>query len=340
MAVVQYHQWASMIMVDVIGVIGFNRELRALETGSHELSQVLGRVRDLGFITMVFPWIKCLPRFIAQRTGTLNRLVAYGREAIESHRQTPLPNEINLLQTLGSSRMTDPQIISETILHLVAGVDTTAAGITWTLALLIHNPQVLRRLVAEIRSEFPPDSDSPHISYEGCCLRLPYLAAVIAESMRVLPPVPNITPRLAPPGGVRLGGYLIPAGTWICPAIDSIHRNPAHFPKPDSFNPDRFLAPGPEQQCLVAFSAGVRACIGRNLALLVMNLVLANLLRNYDLQAPGSAKPESNPTATVDLDDKATTGSVPDIPRRTQATTTPTNPDRDCLVLVSLPAQA
>ncbi|KAJ2044004.1 hypothetical protein GGI08_007230 [Coemansia sp. S2] len=125
-------------------------------------------------------------------------------------------------------------------------------------------------------------------------------------------------PRLAPAGGLRLGGYFLPAGTWLCCAIGAVHMNPGVFADPEVFDPERFLKE--ERFNMLAFSTGVRACLGRNLALVEMHVVLANLLRRYDLALPAGVPAK---------------GGVPDIPRKTMMTMNPTHPDRDCLVQIS-----
>ncbi|KAJ2503057.1 hypothetical protein IWW47_002927, partial [Coemansia sp. RSA 2052] len=311
------------------------------------------------YITMALPWLKLVPSLLGRRLATLTRLMDFGWQAITQRRkeQTDMVDLLQLMIDPSSSGgsngvggkqrvvMSDAQIVSETILHLIAGVDTTSAGLTWTMALLLHNPQVMQQLVSEIRKEFPPptssssssSSSSAHISFEDCRQRLPYLSAVIHESLRVLSPAPGMLPRLAPAGGLRLGGVFLPPGTWICCAIGAVHMNPKAFTDPETFDPDRFLSSssaaaaaatgeagggggGGERFNMLAFSTGVRACLGRNLALVEMHVVLANLLRNWDLKLP---------------EGKAPMGGIPDIPRKTMMTMNPTNPDRDCLMVIS-----
>ncbi|KAJ2492224.1 hypothetical protein IWW37_001672 [Coemansia sp. RSA 2050] len=324
--VVQYYRWFSLIALDTIGVLGFGRQFGALDNETHELIPTLVRIRVFNYATMALPWLKKLPLLLGRRLTTLARLIDFGRDAIRQRREEK-KNTVDLLQLMMDSgladkqlpRMSEGQIVSETILHLIAGVDTTSAGLTWTLALLLHNPEVMRRVVAEVRGRF--SGENP-ITFEDCRQGLPYLTAVIHESLRVMSPAPGMLPRLAPVGGVRLGGYFLPAGTWVCCAIGAVHMNPSAFAEPEVFNPERFLGSSEEKYGMLAFSTGVRACLGRNLALVEMHVVLANLLRNYDLSLPGGL-----------LEGKG--GGVPDIPRKTMMTMNPTHPDRDCLVLIS-----
>ncbi|KAJ2829596.1 hypothetical protein IWW50_000764 [Coemansia erecta] len=347
---IQYYKWFSLVALDVIGVLGFGQQLNALENEYHELVPLLTRIRIFNYLALAFPWLKCLPALLGSRLKTLSKLKLFSQSAIDARRGDADSSTVDLLQMMldsgradGNKRqsLSDPEMVSETILHLVAGVDTTSAGLTWTLSLLLYNPHIRHRLVADIRRNFPVGSTDA-ITYEDCRQKLPYLSAVISESLRTLSPAPSILPRVVPTGGLRLGGYLLPAGSLVCPAILPVHMNPAVFSSPASFNPDRFMGEDtPEKPNMLAFSTGVRACLGRNLALLEMHVVLANLLRSYDIQLPPDiAKNEvaakMSSVSTADLDHKQqSAGIVPDIPRKTQMAMTPANPDRDCRVLIT-----
>ncbi|KAJ2366807.1 hypothetical protein IW150_005841, partial [Coemansia sp. RSA 2607] len=301
----QYNRGFSLIALDIIGSLGFGRDFDALRNGGHEMVGHLQKIRVFNYITMAFPWFKKLPNLLGRRMGTLYALIDFARNAIDRRRHliseqpSEAPKQPDLLQMMldvgrseGDRRqtMTDAQIVSETILNLLAGVDTTSVGLTWALALVLHHPHVMQRLVAEIRTEFPPSADPASFINYDACKRLPYLSAVINESLRIMSPTPGMLPRLAPRGGLRLGGYVLPQGTWLCCAIGAVHMNPKYFPDPEVFSPDRFLSEKSDaKQNLLAFSTGVRACLGRNLALLEMHLVLANLLRDYNLSLPADA---------------------------------------------------
>ncbi|KAJ1721171.1 hypothetical protein LPJ53_004272 [Coemansia erecta] len=339
----QYNQGFSLLALDIIGSLGFGCDFDALRSGGHQMVGHLQKIRIFNYVTMAFPWLKKLPNLLGRRMGTLYALIDFAHDAIDRRRHrnklseqaSEEPKQPDLLQMMldvgrseGDRRqtMTDAQMVSETILNLLAGVDTTSVGLTWTLALILHNPHVMQRLVAEIRTEFPPSTDpASFINYEAC-KRLPYLTAVINESLRIMSPTPGMLPRLAPRGGLRLAGYVLPQGTWLCCSIGAVHMNPKYFPEPEVFSPDRFLTEKSDaKQNLLAFSTGVRACLGRNLALFEMHLVIANLLRDYDLALPADAA----------VAKESASGVLPTIPRRYMMTNNPANPDRDCRVTVT-----
>ncbi|KAJ2450983.1 hypothetical protein EV183_003912 [Coemansia sp. RSA 2336] len=320
-ALVQFHKWFSLVTLDVIGTLGFGQQFSALEQERHELVPLLNRIRVFNYLALAFPWLKQLPRLLGKRLQTLHKLQVFSQNAIDQRRRNPSQN-VDLLQMMLESQtpMSDPEMVSETILHLVAGVDTTSAGLTWTMLLLLHNPHVLQRLTREIREKFSPGHV---ITFEECRQQLPYLTAVINESLRVCSPAPSILPRTVPSDGLRIGGYFLPAGSLVCPAILPLHMNPNAFASPTTFDPDRFMGRNSEKP--LAFSMGVRACLGRNLALMEMHVVFANLLLSYDLRLPHKEASGS----------KETFGIIPDIPHQTKMTMNPQYPDRDCLVYIS-----
>ncbi|KAJ1964339.1 hypothetical protein GGI12_001484 [Dipsacomyces acuminosporus] len=335
--------WFSLIALDTIGVLAFGKQFRSLENESHELIPLLSKVRVFNYMTMAFPWLKKVPKLLGRRLTVLTKVMDFGQQAIDQRRSEipaasakAAPDILQFMLNAGKvdgdkcEPMSDAQIVSENVVQLLAGVDTTTSGLTWTLMLLLHNPHIYQRLVAEIRSEFPA-ANGGDITFADCRARLPYLGAVISESLRIMSPAPGMLPRLAPAGGVRLAGYYLPAGTWICCAIGSVHMNPSVFPDPTAFDPGRFMGDDGRERhtSMLAFSTGVRACIGKNLALVEMHLVLANLLRNYDLYLPSA-------TLKQGVSEKNSgAGAVPAIPRRTHMTMNPTRPDRDCLVVVA-----
>ncbi|KAJ2501416.1 hypothetical protein GGH96_001939 [Coemansia sp. RSA 1972] len=173
--VVPYYKWFSLIAFDVIGALGFGQSFHALDTEAHELIPLLTQIRVFNNFALAFPWVKHIANLLGPRFTTFVKIKAFSQSAIDSRRADPVPR-VDMLQTLldagrvdGGKRqpLSDEEMVSETMLHLVAGVDTTVAGMTWTLALLLHNPHILARLVSDIRREFPAGS-SHVITYDEC----------------------------------------------------------------------------------------------------------------------------------------------------------------------------
>ncbi|ORX68577.1 cytochrome P450 [Linderina pennispora] len=113
---------------------------------------------------------------------------------------------------------------------LVAGTDTTSNTITYAIVHLLHNPSVYKRVTEEVRSTFPDSSQV--ISFKDAKAKLPYLSAVIYETMRINPPVSGMLPRSAPAKGITIQGYNIPHDTQIGVSIAACHRNPHTWKNP------------------------------------------------------------------------------------------------------------
>jgi cytochrome P450 len=182
-------------------------------------------------------------------------------------------------------RMTDKQLRDEVVTLLLAGHESTSVSLCWTLYLLSQHPDVesrLRREVDDVLGSRPPRlEDLP---------RLEYGRMVRDESMRLYPPV-WLTERKSIDEDV-LCGYRIPAGITMAITQYVTHRHPEFWDDPDAFRPERFspeCSRGRHEYAFFPFSGGGRQCLGKSLALLEIQIILAMLLQRYryDLK-PGS----------------------------------------------------
>lgn len=169
------------------------------------------------------------------------------------------------------------QLRDEVVTLMLAGHETTANNLCWTLYLLSQHPEVearLRREVDEVLGDRPPRlEDLP---------RLEYARMVRDESMRLYPPV-WLTERKPIEEDV-LCGYRIPAGITIGITQYVTHRHPKFWDNPESFDPERFSAErskGRHEYAYFPFSGGGRQCLGKNLALLESQIILPMLLQRY-----------------------------------------------------------
>lgn len=176
----------------------------------------------------------------------------------------------------GGEPMSDKQLIDELLTLIVAGHETTAAALNWVWYLLAMHPDSFRQARIECRGVDPgrvPDWDTLE--------RLPFIAQVIKEALRLYPPGWLYTRRALQAD--RMGGYDLPAGTdvFICSWL--LHRHPAYWEQPDEFRPERF-SPANEAQrhryVYLPFSAGPRHCIGESFAMAEMMIHLAVLARH------------------------------------------------------------
>eukprot|EP00170_Pyropia_yezoensis_P005011 contig_20395_g5025 len=133
------------------------------------------------------------------------------------------------------------RVAADLLFYLLAGYDTTAHSIAWTVHALLDNPEAEARLVAELKTALPPAGQpitAAHLS------AMPYLDAVWKESLRLFPPAPNGTIRKLE-ADLRLpsNGNVIPAGTVLFIPVLPVHRNPTAYPSASAFDPARWLPP-------------------------------------------------------------------------------------------------
>ncbi len=176
-----------------------------------------------------------------------------------------------------SARMSDAELRDEVATLVLAGHETTANALTWTLLLLSQHPDIDARVHDELErvcAGQPPTFEQ--------LAALPYLAQVLDESMRLYPPA-WMFERIAL-NELELGDYAIPKGTLVAISPYTLHRHPGHWPRPTRFDPERFSdaaqAARPRYTYL-PFGGGPRQCIGTNFALIEAKLVLATLLQRY-----------------------------------------------------------
>ena len=212
-------------------------------------------------------------------------------------------------------------LLEETITLLFAGQDTSAATLSWTLHLLSLHPEIQQRLAQEVRSVLSHsgstksnhNNNSPRVT-KAMIGNMPYLDAVIKESMRLYPVAPFVVRRLtrdivipvdetirttkatsnkqkngrgstATPSSVRL-----PQGSMACLWIYSLHHHPDYWSQPEDFVPERWLAtgskrdPGISNGAYMPFAVGPRNCLGQPLAQWILRSLLARLVHRYNFQ--------------------------------------------------------
>ncbi|KAJ2841536.1 hypothetical protein GGI22_007853, partial [Coemansia erecta] len=264
-----------------------------------------------------------------------DEFVAFGNAATERRREMlrygKMEKPKDILQAMIDAedpesriRMTQKQITAETIGFLIAGTDTTSLTMGWTLHYMMLYPDVYKRAVQEVRSKFPRDHT---ITYAEGRANLPYLDACIYESLRIRAVTGVFLARIVPEGGATFQGHFLPAGTRIGVNIAGANHHKETWDNPRQYMPERFLGEGEKKkQSVMSFSYGVRICPGKNLALYEMMTILANLLKEYDLELPSDAlfRPEN-----VGKD-----GYPIAMPRTQSLTVLPRYMERDCRVVI------
>ncbi|MCW2986102.1 MAG: cytochrome, partial [Conexibacter sp.] len=164
------------------------------------------------------------------------------------------------------SPMSDAEIRDELLTALVAGHETTASSLAFAFEQLARAPHVQERLAA--------DEDGR------------YLEATINEVLRRRPVLPNAEPRLVKQE-VTIGPWTYPAGVVLIASAALVHHDPAIYPEPRAFRPERFLDAKPGTYTWIPFGGGRRRCLGASFALLEMRLVLRAATERFTVAAAG-----------------------------------------------------
>jgi cytochrome P450 len=183
------------------------------------------------------------------------------------------------------SRLTDDELIGHTTALFVAGHETTASALTWTLFLLDRHPRVLDALLDELEGEL--HGDQPTVEQMS---RLPLLDGVINESLRLFPP--GLWFLRVPTEPVRFGQYEVGEHTRILWTPVVTHRDPRIYEKPNNFVPERWAKINPSPYEYMPFGAGPRRCLGATFAIMEMKVVLPTILQRYRLALRPGAKVE------------------------------------------------
>ena len=193
------------------------------------------------------------------------------------------------------SPMTDEELRDELMTLLVAGHETTATALAWTVERLVRHPHVLGRLTDE-----PDDED--------------YLDAIVKESLRLRPIIPLVARRLQEP--MSIGGHLLPKDAVVTPSVWLMHRRPDVYPEPEAFRPERFLEQPAGTYTWIPFGGGVRRCLGASFALFEMKQVLAALVRQVALRPAEPASERVARRAITFTPEKGATVIVDDLGAR------------------------
>lgn len=300
------------ITLDVIlrAVFGFEEEaerarlrerLRALvRVAANPLWLVPALRFDLGPLT---PWRE-LTHTRREVEGILRAEFARRREARVEGRSDVLSILLEARYEDGRA-MSDVELCDEMLTLLLAGHETTATALAWTIHHVLRSPDVLARVRAELAGVVGDDGlGAEHLP------RLEYLDAVVKEGLRINPVLDDVGRLVKQP--VEIGGWRLPVGVAVAPQIHLVHHRAELYPEPDRFDPARFVGRRVNPYEFLPFGGGARRCLGMAFALYEMKVVLARVLGRADL-ALASDRPARPVRRAITLAPK---GGVPVVLRR------------------------
>lgn len=296
--------WLSFFSFDIIGDLAFNGRFNLMEKkqkdGGEEYAEHLKNFKKALFIQdylMMLTWLRhyicLLPERVMSQALWLRQ---FARQAMTTRiKEGPKIKDFfyHLLGEDNSNSEADPLplpvLIREASLIIPAGYESTANALCQAFFYLMTHPVYLRRL----RDEVDGNVEDIYADDDSKLHRLPYLNAVINETLRLAPALAGGSHRYLPKGstngagGVMLANTWIPEGTFIQIHTYSMHRNPKYFsPEPDAFRPERWLEKGynTDHSAFIPFSYGPANCVGKQIALVKLRKTICGLIKTFDFE--------------------------------------------------------
>ncbi|KAJ0762592.1 putative geraniol 8-hydroxylase [Helianthus annuus] len=260
-------------------------------------------------ITDFFPIFKFFDPQGLVRRGNVhgNRILTHFDNVINQRlqtRSTSLADNDVLDSLLNLKQMDESTFGLNDIRHLffalfIAGTDTTSSTLEWAMAELIHNPDKLERARSEVIKLM---ENKKNIIQESDISQLPYLQAVIKETLRLHPPAPFLIPHQAI-HDVEIQGFVVPKNAQILCNVWAMGRDPKVWSNPETFMPERFLEVNVDYRGqdfeLIPFGAGRRICPGLNMAHRMLHIMLGSLIQKFDWKLEGNKRAQD-----MDMDEK------------------------------------
>jgi carotene epsilon-monooxygenase len=298
----------SQLTLDVIGKAVFNYDFNSLTTNSPLIQAVYTSLKEteqratdvlplwkLTFLAPLIPRQKKALEAVELIRQTTEELIAKCKAMVEAEETASSFDEeyINdsdpsVLRFLIASReeVSSVQLRDDLLSMLVAGHETTGSVLTWTLYLLVTNPDTMKKAHEEVDRVLGQDaSPLTFAKYQ----ELKYTMRCINESMRLYPHPPVLLRRAVVEDKLP-GGYTVPAGQDVMISVYNIHHSPDVWDDPEAFKPERFNLddPIPSEQNTdyryIPFSGGPRKCVGDQFALMEAVVALAIVLKKFDFR--------------------------------------------------------
>lgn len=232
-------------------------------------------------------------QILALLNGTIYEIIAARREAPEDHGD--LLSLLLLAQDADGAGMSDQQIRDEVMTIFLAGHETTANALAWTLDLIARHPAVEQQMAAEIAlvlgDRTPTLDDLARLIYTECVFR---------EALRLYPPAWATSRQSL--AALTVCGWTIPAGSTLVISPYAMHHNPRYFAEPEQFDPERFSEARRgtiPRYAYFPFGAGARGCIGAHFAMTEALLILARIYQRFRLVSDHARQIALDPLITL-----------------------------------------
>ncbi|CAI6332717.1 unnamed protein product [Periconia digitata] len=294
--------WFNYTTFDIIGDLCWGESFNCLASGQgHAFISVLLHFKAATIATAIkyYPAIDALIPYITPKSALtmLHNVFDTGHQSIQRRIQDEAKSDQS--DILGhvlrynknnpvSLQMSQEEIEFNALTMIIGGSETLTTALCGALYQLVSHPSSYQALVTEIRSTFQSEKQ-----ISGATVKpLPYLNAVINETLRLCPPFPDLMRRAVPKGGATVAGHHFTEGTVLGVACWPMFQSSKHFSDPGKFAPERWLHDAGDENlshngnAFYPFALGPHGCIGQSLALLEMRLLLALLFFHFDFDSP------------------------------------------------------
>ncbi|CAL1708185.1 unnamed protein product [Somion occarium] len=296
-------KWMSFAALDFMGHMTESFDMIKIGRDHNGLIHAVDEICYQCHVVSQTPWIFAFLKYIPGAASGIKTARRAGQEVADK-RMKRGSNSRDLYHYLldedGFEKIKPSKDVAlvEGILSIIAGADTTATAIVNAVYFLLKNPEVKKRLQAEIDDALSAQDSPDYTKF----VELPFLNACVNETLRLLPPGLTGFQRQVDPksGGKMLGEYFVPAGTNVSAHLYTIQRDPRYFqPLPLTFWPDRWLEQdvytlpsgekiGKDQVVLsrnafYPFSTGQQSCAGKTVAHLELRSILIALLHRFEI---------------------------------------------------------
>ncbi|KAM4690204.1 cholesterol 24-hydroxylase [Rhinophrynus dorsalis] len=293
---VSMHSVLNCVTLDVITKVAFGLDLGLVEGNNEAFPHAVSIVLKGMMCYLQKPFMQYIPKhwaFVREVQKSLDMLRRTGRECIAKRKQAKLmgeelPTDI-MTKILESAEleegMDDEMMLDNFITFFIAGQETTANQLSFTVMELTRQPEITQKLRTELDEVIGVKRD---ISFEDIG-KLEYMTQVLKESLRIYPPGPGTNRYIEE--DIVIDGIRIPRGVPIAFNTYIMGRMEKFFPDPFKFDPERFNPSATKPYfCYFPFALGPRSCLGQVFSQLEAKVVLSKLLQRFDFKlVPGQS---------------------------------------------------
>ncbi|KAG0216405.1 hypothetical protein BGX28_002875 [Mortierella sp. GBA30] len=301
-----YIDISSFIMrltLDIIGETAFGQSFEMVKDDAHPVPGQMVKTIRRCMQQSLNPWMKwILPLdysfldFAAEcvrnrkakgEDGRRADLLQYFIDAQAKERENGCGETGNDYEDMISGKLTDKAVQTEACIFLIAGSETGSITMNATIKFLVQNPEKLIKLREELDLATATNGNGILPTYEQI-RKLPYLTGCINEGMRLRSVAASGLAREVTED-VDMNGHFFSKGTILLTQLPQLQTDEEYFPQPHEYIPERWIpaeSPFPPVQdyTFYPFSAGTRNCVGKNYAMMQMQLVIASIVLTYDLE--------------------------------------------------------